>query len=217
MQKICLPRFTDSAKAELAQIPKDFLKRTAAGTVLLLAIRKKYSATQIAAAVNFAFNLQGDRKLGPMRIGRMCKIDAPKVIAGLTSLYKLHRMRTTAAVATAIVASNYNTQHNNCRNMPQISKILCLQPYPSIGMTGLQQDISPRFVDTAVSGVIMTIPTKQQSQLPPRPMITSTRRTTAPHTPEIALYGEGRNNPFTDEADILSALQAIDHKQKYVA
>ncbi|MEM9803852.1 MAG: hypothetical protein AAF959_01115 [Cyanobacteria bacterium P01_D01_bin.56] len=213
MQKICLPRFTDSTKAELAQIPKDFLRRTAAGTVLLLAMKKKYSATQIAKAVNAGFQLQGDNKLGPMRVGRICKIDAPKVVAGLTSLYKLHRIRTTAAAATAIMASNRDIQHNNRRHVPQINKILCLPPYPSIATTGLHQNISPRFVRTALSGAIVSMPTKQHSQLG----TTSTKRIASPQTLEIALYGKGRNNPFIDERDEPSAMLATKIKHQRVA
>lgn len=213
MQKICTPRFTDSVKAELDKIPKDFLRGTAAGTMLLLAMKERYSATQIAKAVNADFQLQGDNKIGPMRVGRICKIDAPKVIAGLTSLYKQHRMRTTAAAATAIMASNYNTQHKNRRHVPQTNKTLYLSPYLCIGITGLRQDISPRFVRTAVSGVIVTMPNKQQSQLGPK----STKWIALPHTPEIALYGEGRSNPFIDEGDGLLTMLATEIKHQRVA
>lgn len=211
VMKVCTTRFSEATQAVFASLPQEFLRNVPAGAVLLMAKAQRYSATQIAGSVNRAFNLQGDHKLSPVRVGRMCKIDSPKVITELKRLYTLHQAKKTASEIVAIQDSSH-------RGRQQINTIFCQWPHPYRGIDGPYQNVIPRFMRTGISGAVTAMPARIQSLHPVSEGQPATQE--HPHNPPLldcALNGAGKNNPFVDYVDIVTALYSSIHQQRQIA
>ncbi|MEM9090309.1 MAG: hypothetical protein AAGC93_16360 [Cyanobacteria bacterium P01_F01_bin.53] len=161
MQKICTARLKESTAARFAKIPIDFLHNTVAGRVLLLAQKKRYSATAIANTVNADLALKGEDKLGAVRVGRICSIDSDKVVAALTKQFHHYLKQKTAAAITTIRSLSRDV----CPKQPflqgtRIDAIICPPPPPCIGIAGLYQNHVPRFARSGRAAAMKLSQTK---------------------------------------------------------